>query len=45
MTETRKGLDLEAEFLADGESWVEADTEGRTVVRDASGTVTDSGVR
>lgn len=45
MTETRKGVDFEAEFLADGESWVEADTEGRTVVHDASGTVTDSGVR
>lgn len=45
MTETRKGLDFEAEFLADGESWVDADTEGRTVVHDAFGTVTDSGVR
>ena len=45
MTETRKGLDFEAEFLADGGSWVDADTEGRTVVRDAFGTVTDSGVR
>ena len=45
MTQTRKGLDFEAEFLAAGESWVEADTEGRTVVHDASGTVTDSGVR
>ena len=45
MTETRKGLDFEAEFLAYGGSWVDADTEGRTVVRDAFGTVTDSGVR
>lgn len=31
--ETRDGLDLAAEFRADGTAWVEADTDGNTVIR------------
>ena len=30
----RDDLDFEAEFIAAGETWVEADAEGRTVVRE-----------
>lgn len=35
MTSLREGLDFEAEFTAEGGSWVEAESSGRTVERDA----------
>ncbi|MCA0438531.1 MAG: ParD-like family protein [Austwickia sp.] len=32
----REALDLEGEFLAEGEAWVEADADGRVIARSAS---------
>jgi ParD-like antitoxin of type II bacterial toxin-antitoxin system len=37
MTELRAGLNLETEFKASGDNWVEADTQGRTVERGGQG--------
>jgi hypothetical protein len=36
LDERARALNLESEFTASGDSWVEADTEGRTVVRGAT---------
>ncbi len=36
IAEAREGLNLAAEFEAAGESWIEADTAGRTVTRSSS---------
>lgn len=35
MKNARKSLNLEAEFLAAGKSWAEADADGRVVIRNA----------
>ena len=37
MAELRTGLDFGAEFTAQGETWAEADAQGRTVERGAEG--------
>jgi ParD-like antitoxin of type II bacterial toxin-antitoxin system len=37
MTELRTGLNLEEEFTAAGDTWVEADAQGRTVERGGKG--------
>lgn len=36
-TSLRQGLDLQAEFLAEGSDWVEADDDGNVVLRSAAG--------
>lgn len=37
MTEMRTSLNFEEEFTADGDTWVEADAQGRIVERDGQG--------
>lgn len=42
MAELRMGLNLEDEFIAAGETWVEADPQGRTVERGGPGATASS---
>ena len=45
MAELRTGLNLEDEFTAAGDTWVEADAQGRTVERGGQGTTADASSR